>query len=48
MAAIDRALAEDSAELRARRMDAVAGASWDARFRETVAVVDQFLAKAKP
>ena len=48
LAAIDRALAEDSAELRARRMSAVAGASWDARFRETVAVVDQFLAKAKP
>jgi len=48
LGAIDRALAEDSADLRARRMNAVAGASWDTRFRETVAVVDQFLAKAKP
>ena len=45
LAAIDRALTEDSAELRKRRMDSVAGASWDARFQETVAVVDRFLAK---
>ena len=46
LAAIDHALAEDSPELRKRRMNSVAGASWDARFRETVAVVDQFLAKS--
>jgi glycosyltransferase involved in cell wall biosynthesis len=45
LAAIDRALAEDSPDLRARRMSAVAGASWDARFRETVAVVGGLLAK---
>jgi len=43
LAAIDHALAEDSPELRRRRMNAVAGASWDARFHETVAVVDKLL-----
>jgi len=45
LGAIDRALAEDCVELRKRRMDSVAGSSWDARFQETVAVVDGLLAK---
>ena len=38
-----RALAADTPELRVRRMQSVAGASWDARFRETFAVVDDLL-----
>lgn len=42
-AAIDRARAEDSPELR-KRMNAVAGASWDARFQETVVVVNGLIA----
>jgi glycosyltransferase involved in cell wall biosynthesis len=41
--AIARAIAEDTPDRRRRRMDAVAGSSWDARFRETVAVVDRAL-----
>jgi len=43
LAAIERALAEDSPELQKQRMHAVAGAGWDARFQETVAVVDKLL-----
>ena len=45
LAAIERALANDTAELRRRRMTAVAGVGWDARFAETVAVVDGMLLK---
>jgi len=41
--AIGRAIAEDSPERRRQRMEAVAGSSWDARFRETVATVDAAL-----
>jgi glycosyltransferase involved in cell wall biosynthesis len=44
LAAIERALAEESDERRAARMNAVAGLSWDARFRETVAVIEERLA----
>ena len=43
LAAIERALADDTPELRARRMQSVAGASWEARFRETFTVVDELL-----
>jgi glycosyltransferase involved in cell wall biosynthesis len=43
LATIDRALREDSPELRLKRMNSVRGSSWDARFQETVAVVDQLL-----
>ena len=46
LASIDRALAEDRPELQARRMQAVVGSSWDARFRETVAVVEEALTAA--
>ena len=46
LAAIERALREETAELRSKRMAAVAGVSWDARFQETVAVVDETLARA--
>jgi glycosyltransferase involved in cell wall biosynthesis len=42
--AIEQALREDAAELRRKRMDAVAGVSWDARFQETTAVVEKMLA----
>ena len=43
LAAIERALREDSAELRRKRMAAVQSTSWDARFAETIAVVDGML-----
>ena len=43
LAAIERALREDSAELRGKRMTAVKGVSWDARFEETVAVLEKML-----
>jgi glycosyltransferase involved in cell wall biosynthesis len=46
LAAIERALAEESPELRRKRLAAVTGVSWDARFEETVLVVDQMLARA--
>jgi glycosyltransferase involved in cell wall biosynthesis len=43
LAAIERALREDNPELRRKRMAAVTGVSWDARFQETIAVVDELL-----
>ena len=43
LAAIERALAEDSPERSQRRMNSIAGVSWDSRFRETVAVVEEIL-----
>jgi glycosyltransferase involved in cell wall biosynthesis len=43
LAAIERALREDNAELCRKRMAAVKGVSWDARFQETIAVVDELL-----
>lgn len=43
LAAIERALTEDSPDLRLKRMTSVKGSSWDARFQETVTVVDQLL-----
>ena len=43
LAAIERALREDSPEKRRKRMSAVAGVSWDARFQETIAVVEEML-----
>ncbi len=43
LAAIERALAEDSAELRRKRQSSVANTSWDARFRETVETIDKQL-----
>jgi glycosyltransferase involved in cell wall biosynthesis len=45
LAAIERALREDTPELRRKRTAAVAGVSWDARFAETIAVVDAMLAR---
>jgi len=45
VAAIERALAEDTPELHSRRRSSVRDASWDARFRETVAAVEQTLAR---
>jgi len=45
LAAIERALREDSPELRRCRMAAVEGTSWDARFAETIAVVEEMLAR---
>ena len=44
LAAIERALREETPELRRKRMAAVTGVSWDARFAETIAVVDGMLA----
>jgi glycosyltransferase involved in cell wall biosynthesis len=44
LAAIERALSEDTPEAARRRMDSVRDSSWDARFRETVRVVDELLA----
>ncbi len=41
--AIERALREDRPEQRRKRMQAVAPVSWDARFQETVAVVEEML-----
>jgi glycosyltransferase involved in cell wall biosynthesis len=43
LAAIERALRENNPELQRKRMAAVAGVSWDARFQETIAVVDEML-----
>jgi glycosyltransferase involved in cell wall biosynthesis len=43
LAAIERALREDSPQRKALRMAAVTGVSWDARFQETIAVVDEML-----
>ena len=43
LAAIERALSEDSEELRRKRMAAVTGVSWDARFQETIRVVAEML-----
>jgi glycosyltransferase involved in cell wall biosynthesis len=45
LAAIERALREDSPALQRQRMAAVRGLSWDARFEETIAVVDELLAR---
>lgn len=45
LSAIDRALKEDTAADVLRRLDSVRGSSWDARFRETVEVVDRLLAR---
>jgi glycosyltransferase involved in cell wall biosynthesis len=44
--AIERALREETPELRGKRMAAVKGVSWDARFEETIAVVDAMLKKS--
>jgi glycosyltransferase involved in cell wall biosynthesis len=46
LAAIERALREETPELRRKRIAAVTGVSWDARFLETVAVVESMLARA--
>ena len=48
LAAIETALSEETPELRRKRMAAVAGVSWDARFAATVAVVDRMLARGDP
>ncbi len=45
LAAIERALTEDTLEKREARMKAVAATSWDARFRETVERVEHYLGK---
>jgi glycosyltransferase involved in cell wall biosynthesis len=45
LAAIERALREETPELRRKRMASVKGVSWDARFAETIAVVDGMLAR---
>jgi hypothetical protein len=39
LAAIERALREETPERRAARMESVAGMSWDARFREVLGIV---------
>jgi len=46
LAAIERALGEERPELRRKRLAAVTGVSWDARFEETILVVNQMLARA--
>lgn len=43
LAAIERALRDDSPELGRQRMDTIAPSSWDARFQETVATVEAFI-----
>lgn len=43
--AMETALSEDSPERIRARQQAVSGLSWDARFQETVAMVEQLLAK---
>jgi glycosyltransferase involved in cell wall biosynthesis len=43
LAAIERALVEDSARMRPLRQKAVSGLSWDARFRETVETIEKLL-----
>jgi glycosyltransferase involved in cell wall biosynthesis len=45
LAAIERALQEETPDLRRKRMASVNGVSWDARFAETIAVIDQMLAR---
>ncbi len=45
LAAIERALAEDTPEAAAKRRDAIRGSSWDARFQQTAAIVDSLLAR---
>jgi glycosyltransferase involved in cell wall biosynthesis len=45
LAAIERALTEDTAELRRKRMDAVRPQSWDGRFQETITSVGELLGK---
>ena len=47
LAALDGALANDTPADAKRRMDSVRGSSWDARFQETVAVVDRLLASRR-
>jgi glycosyltransferase involved in cell wall biosynthesis len=47
LGAIERALREETPQLRRQRMAAVKGQSWDARFEETVAVVDGMLTPGK-
>jgi len=47
LAAIERALTEDTGERRTARMNAVAATSWDARFRETVETVERQLQEHK-
>jgi glycosyltransferase involved in cell wall biosynthesis len=44
LAAIERALREETPEFQRQRMAAVTGLSWDARFEETIAEVDRMLA----
>jgi glycosyltransferase involved in cell wall biosynthesis len=45
LTAIERALREETPELRRKRMAAVTGVSWDARFEETIAVVNEMLSR---
>jgi glycosyltransferase involved in cell wall biosynthesis len=45
LAAIERALREESDAKREARMNVVRGMSWDERFRQTVATVERFLAQ---
>jgi glycosyltransferase involved in cell wall biosynthesis len=45
LAAIERALREETPERRAQRMNSVAGESWDARFQTTVRIVEENLPK---
>jgi glycosyltransferase involved in cell wall biosynthesis len=45
LTAIERALREETPELRRKRMAAVTGVSWDARFEETIEVVNEMLAR---
>jgi glycosyltransferase involved in cell wall biosynthesis len=45
LAAIERALREETPDLRRKRMAAVTGVSWDARFEETIAVVNEMLSR---
>ena len=43
LAAVENALRNDTPELSRKRMEAIALSSWDARFQETVSVVEEFL-----
>jgi glycosyltransferase involved in cell wall biosynthesis len=45
LSALERALREETPELRRKRMAALQGVSWDARFEETISVVDGMLKK---
>ena len=47
LAAVERALLEDTPEAARKRMDSVKGLSWDARFRETVSVVESLLSRMR-